>query len=135
MHFCYKKVWNMNLTKGLWHRSSWMQLTLFTLSIGYNQKLPWHSLHICRFWNHITIIVNWLNQMLNHMQVYSIMFCLSNNRVFLWPPCNPTMKLLWNPHMTTIQPLECGEGLILMWFWKTWFLNISNLLSLQLLLF
>ncbi len=60
------------------------------------------------------------------------MFYLSNNQVFLWPPCNPTMKLLWNPNMATIRPLECGKGLILMrrgywcalfYFYEWMFLN------------
>jgi hypothetical protein len=54
----YDFLWCLNLIEGFWHRSAWMQLTSFTFSIGYNQKLPWRPVCIRKFWNHTTVIVS-----------------------------------------------------------------------------
>lgn len=60
---------------------------------------------------------------------YYIIFYLNNSLVFLWPPWNPILKLPWKLRIIAIQPLKCGKGLPLVWFWKIKFLKYFKLVE------
>jgi hypothetical protein len=53
---------------------------------------------LCILRKHIIVIPRQFNQIAIHMCSYHIKFYLNNiARFFLWPLCNPTMKLPWSP--------------------------------------